>query len=149
MNLTRRKALELLATTAATGGVSEMAEQAASAQQTAGGAVTPNWLGNEAPQLPVGVTWGVAFARGTDVCVAAMTEWERTGDTRYRDKIVAGMDSITAMPYGFLSGPNQLYGYDPKTGKMGAIVPDGFGAYKKIRQKNSWVDSGSGSLPSE
>jgi hypothetical protein len=58
-----------------------------------------------------------------------MTEWERTGDTKYRGKIVAGMDSIAAMPYGFLSGPNQLYGYDPKTGKMGAIVPDGFGAY--------------------
>ena len=58
-----------------------------------------------------------------------MTEWERTGDTKYRDKIIAGMDSIAAMPYGFLSGPNQLYGYDPKTGKMGAIVPDGFGAY--------------------
>jgi hypothetical protein len=58
-----------------------------------------------------------------------MTEWERTGDTKYRDKIIAGMDSIAAMPYGFLTGPNQLYGYDPKTGKMGAIVPDGFGAY--------------------
>jgi hypothetical protein len=58
-----------------------------------------------------------------------MTEWERTGDTKFRDKIVAGMDSIAGMPYGFLSGPNQLYGYDPKTGRMGAIVPDGFGAY--------------------
>ena len=23
-----------------------------------------------------------------------MTEWERTGDTKYRDKIIAGMDSI-------------------------------------------------------
>ncbi len=50
-----------------------------------------------------------------------MTEWERTGDTRWRDKIVAGMDSIAAMPYGFLTGPNQLYGYDPKTGKLYAL----------------------------
>jgi len=58
-----------------------------------------------------------------------MTEWERTGETKYRDKIIAGMDSIAAMPYGFLQGPNQLYGYDPKTGKMGVIVEDGFGAY--------------------
>jgi hypothetical protein len=58
-----------------------------------------------------------------------MTEWERTGEAKYRDKIIAGMDSIAAMPYGFLQGPNQLYGYDPKTGKMGVIVPDGLGAY--------------------
>jgi hypothetical protein len=50
-----------------------------------------------------------------------MTEWERTGDNKWRDKIVAGMDSITAMPYGFLTGPNQLYGYDPNTGKLYAL----------------------------
>ena len=50
-----------------------------------------------------------------------MTEWERTGDTKYRDKIVAGMDSIAAMPFGFLTGPDQLYGYDPKTGKLYAL----------------------------
>jgi hypothetical protein len=58
-----------------------------------------------------------------------MTEWERTNEPKYRDKIIAGMDSIAAMPYGFLQGPNQLYGYDPKTGRMGVIVPDGFGSY--------------------
>jgi hypothetical protein len=58
-----------------------------------------------------------------------MTEWERTGDTRYRDKILAGMDSIVKMPYGFLSGPNQLYGYDPATGKLYALEPDGLGTY--------------------
>ena len=58
-----------------------------------------------------------------------MTEWERTGETKYRDKILAGMDSIAAMPYWFLSGPNQLYGYDPRTGKMVPLVADGFGVY--------------------
>jgi hypothetical protein len=58
-----------------------------------------------------------------------MTEWERTNEPKYRDKIVAGMDSIAAMPYGFMQGPNQLYGYDPKTGKLGVIVDDGFGIY--------------------
>jgi hypothetical protein len=58
-----------------------------------------------------------------------MTEWERTGDTAWRDKIVAGMDSIAAMPYGFMSGPSTLYGYDPKTGKMYLLTPDGFGVY--------------------
>jgi hypothetical protein len=50
-----------------------------------------------------------------------MTEWERTGDTKWRDKIVAGMDSIEAMPFGFLTGPDQLYGYHPKTGKLYAL----------------------------
>jgi hypothetical protein len=50
-----------------------------------------------------------------------MTEWERTGNAKYRDKILTGMDSIVAMKYGFLTGPNQLYGYDPKTGKLYAL----------------------------
>ena len=58
-----------------------------------------------------------------------MTEWERTGDTRYRDKILVGMDSIARMPYGFMTGPNTLYGYDPRTGKLYPLVPDGFGTY--------------------
>ncbi|MEO7143503.1 MAG: Tat pathway signal sequence domain protein [Bryobacteraceae bacterium] len=62
-------------------------------------------------------------------CGNWMTEWERTGGAKYRDKIVTGMDCIAKLPYGFLSGPNQLYGYDPKTGKIGAIVEDGFGSY--------------------
>jgi hypothetical protein len=58
-----------------------------------------------------------------------MTEWERTGSEKYRDKIIAGMDSIAAMPYGFLTGPNQLYGYEPATGKLYPMVKDGFGRY--------------------
>jgi hypothetical protein len=58
-----------------------------------------------------------------------MTEWERTNKPKYRDKIIAGMDSIAAMPYGFLTGPEQLYGYDPKTGKMYPLSPDGMGTY--------------------
>jgi len=58
-----------------------------------------------------------------------MTEWERTGEPKYRDKIVAGMDSIANMPYGFMTGPNTLYGYDPKTGKLYPLVDDGFGTY--------------------
>jgi hypothetical protein len=58
-----------------------------------------------------------------------MTEWERTGETKYRDKIIAGMDSIAAMPYGFLSGPDQLYGYNPANGKMVPLIQDGYGVY--------------------
>ena len=33
-----------------------------------------------------------------------MTEWERTGNTAYRDKILTGMKSIEAMPHGFRTG---------------------------------------------
>jgi hypothetical protein len=58
-----------------------------------------------------------------------MTEWERTGEVKYRDKIIAGMDSIARMPYGFMTGPNTLYGYDPKTGMLYPLSPDGFGVY--------------------
>jgi hypothetical protein len=47
-----------------------------------------------------------------------MTEWERTGDTRWRDKIMAGVDSMAAMPLGMRTGRNLLMGYDPATGKL-------------------------------
>jgi hypothetical protein len=58
-----------------------------------------------------------------------MTEWERTGETKYLDKILAGMDCIAKMPYGFLTGPNNLLGYDPKTGKLYPLSEDPFGTY--------------------
>ncbi|MDE6649214.1 MAG: hypothetical protein K2K45_04725 [Muribaculaceae bacterium] len=44
-----------------------------------------------------------------------MTEWERTGNTAYRDKIKAGMKSICALPSRLFTGPLAL-GYDPATG---------------------------------
>jgi hypothetical protein len=47
-----------------------------------------------------------------------MTEWERTGDTRWRDKIMAGVHSMAAMPLGMRTGRNLLMGYDPATGKL-------------------------------
>lgn len=49
-----------------------------------------------------------------------MTEWERTGDTKWRDKIMAGIKSISAMPYGFRTGKNMLMGFDPATGVLTA-----------------------------
>lgn len=57
-----------------------------------------------------------------------MTEWERTGDPKWRDKIVAGVESFKAMPYWMRSGKNLVYGYDPKTGKL-YQVSDQPGAY--------------------
>ncbi|MDO4173031.1 MAG: hypothetical protein Q4D28_10065, partial [Prevotellaceae bacterium] len=59
-------------------------------------------------RLRVGPDW-LAYAANW------FTEWERTGDARYRDKILAGMRSIAAMPHGLFSGPKAL-GYDPATG---------------------------------
>ncbi|MEO6569360.1 MAG: Tat pathway signal sequence domain protein [Opitutaceae bacterium] len=77
-----------------------------------------------------------------------MTEWERTGDTKWRDKILAGVDSILAMKYWMKSGVfnglnpdlpknadgkpqigplkgggSMTVGYDPATGKLFPI-PD-------------------------
>ena len=46
-----------------------------------------------------------------------MTEWERTGNTAYRDKIIAGMKSISALPHGIFTGPGVL-GFDPATGVL-------------------------------
>ena len=55
---------------------------------------------------------------GTDwcsFCAAWFTEWERTGDTKYRDKMIAGMKAVAAAPHGwFTSG----WGYDPDTGVL-------------------------------
>lgn len=45
-----------------------------------------------------------------------MTEWERTGDTKWRDRILKGMKALADMPYGLLSGPP--LGYDPATGQL-------------------------------
>ncbi len=59
-------------------------------------------------RLRVGPDW-MAYAGNW------FTEWERTGDVRWRDKIVAGMESIAALPHGLFSGPKAL-GYDPATG---------------------------------
>lgn len=47
-----------------------------------------------------------------------MTEWERTGDTKYRDKILMGVQNFSEMPYGFFSGKSGAFGYDPATHKM-------------------------------
>jgi hypothetical protein len=64
-----------------------------------------------------------------------MTEWERTGDTRWRDRILAGVNSIKAMPFwlqtgrkniGGRGGSAAVVGYDNSTGKLTPIpAPDG------------------------
>ncbi|UYY79443.1 Tat pathway signal sequence domain protein [Sphingomonas sp. R1] len=48
-------------------------------------------------EMTFGTTWAVLAG-------AWLTEWERTGDARWRDRIVAGMDSIGRLPRGWLTG---------------------------------------------
>jgi len=48
-----------------------------------------------------------------------MTAWERRKDTKYRDKIVTGLNDIKATPFKLFSGT--MYEYDPETGHLGYI----------------------------
>ena len=61
-------------------------------------------------RLRVGPDW-LAYAGNW------MTEWERTGSLKYRDKILTGMQSIADLPDGIFTG-NLAKGYDPATGRL-------------------------------
>lgn len=50
-----------------------------------------------------------------------MAQWERTGDLRYRDKIITGLKCIAAFPQGMMA--NSTCGYDPATGVLTPIAP--------------------------
>ena len=58
-----------------------------------------------------------------------MTAWERTGDKKWLNLILAGVDSIAAMPYGLETGKPEAnskalaatVGFDPQTGKLTPI----------------------------
>ncbi len=47
-----------------------------------------------------------------------MTEWERTGDKQWRNKIMEGVNSFAKMSNGFFSGEQGAFGYDPATKRM-------------------------------
>lgn len=61
-----------------------------------------------AVSVSVGTDWGAVSA-------AILTAWERTGDNKYRDKLLTSMRSIAALKHGWLSGGGA---YDPETGKF-------------------------------
>ena len=66
------------------------------------------------PYRPEPHALGVGF--GTDwgsLAAAWLAEWERTGEAKWRDKLVAGMKTIGAMPHGFFTSGAL---YDPATG---------------------------------
>ncbi|WP_410482806.1 Tat pathway signal sequence domain protein [Sphingomonas sp. A2-49] len=60
--------------------------------------------GAKRPVLPAGT---IEMTFGTTWCPLAaawLTEWERTGDVRWRDRILAGLDSIGRLPHGWMTG---------------------------------------------
>jgi hypothetical protein len=61
------------------------------------GIVQPGKLPAGRIQLGFGTSWGALVA-------AWFTEWERTGDVRWRDRILAGMDSIAGLPRQWWAG---------------------------------------------
>jgi hypothetical protein len=56
------------------------------------------------------------------MCGNWMAAWERTGDVKWRDKILAGATCIAAFPRGYFSGDS--CGYDPATNKLYLIHGD-------------------------
>jgi exo-rhamnogalacturonan lyase-like protein len=88
----------------------------------------PRIAGEPAVRIRIGPDW-IALAGNW------MTEWERTGDTKWRDQILAGVNSILTMPFwmetgrknvGGRGGSAAVVGYDNATGKLTPIAaPDG------------------------
>lgn len=56
-----------------------------------------------------------------------MTEWERTGNPVWKEKILRGVKSFAKMPYGFYSGVQGAFGYDPKTNELYQLNPNDIG----------------------
>ena len=65
-------------------------------------------------QQPTRLRWGPDW---TSLVGNWFTEWERTGDKQWLDKINAGMNSLTHLPNGLFTGKGP-YGYDPATGVL-------------------------------
>jgi hypothetical protein len=47
-----------------------------------------------------------------------MTEWERTGNTTWRDRILVGVKDMAKMPYGIRTGQNLVKGWNPVTADL-------------------------------
>ncbi|WP_088105213.1 hypothetical protein [Halalkalibacter urbisdiaboli] len=59
-----------------------------------------------------------------------LSEWERTENTFYKDKILQGINDLKQLPHRLLSGPT--FGYDPKTGKLYHIGDGNEGGYHMV-----------------
>jgi len=51
-----------------------------------------------------------------------MTEWERTGDTKWRDRILVGVKDMAKMPYGIRTGTNLVMGWNPITADLYPLI---------------------------
>ena len=51
-----------------------------------------------------------------------MTEWERTGDTKWRDRILVGVKDMAKMPYGIRTGRNLVAGWNPVTADLYPLI---------------------------
>jgi hypothetical protein len=56
-----------------------------------------------------------------------MTQWERTGDNTWRDKIMNGINSLSKMPYGMFSGRDGALGYNPDDNSLHQLSPSDIG----------------------
>jgi YetA-like protein len=82
----------------------------------------PRGAGEPPVRLRIGPDW---FALAGNW----MAMWERTGDKHWHDMILAGVDSLIAMPYGLETGKPEgnskalaaTVGFDPATGKLTPI----------------------------
>lgn len=77
-------------------------------RKVARGIVTPPDPNAREVYLGFGTDWG-------SLAGAWLTEWERTGDARMRDRLLAGMRGIAAQPLGFFTGGARM---DLATGAM-------------------------------
>lgn len=65
----------------------------------------PNAAENPPPAGAVRMEFGTSWC---SLLAAWLTEWERTGDTRWRDRIVNGMTSLAALPKRWLAGGSNM-----------------------------------------
>jgi hypothetical protein len=79
-------------------------------------------LANQPPKgpYPARISFGTDWA---SLVANWLTEWERSGSTHYRDKILTGMRDIAAMPHGFFNGDRM--GYEPDTGHLHNMIGNG------------------------
>ncbi len=51
-----------------------------------------------------------------------LTEWERTGDTKWRDRILVGVKDLAKMPFGIRTGQSLVMGWDPATAHLYQLI---------------------------
>ncbi|MCM4157241.1 hypothetical protein DHD80_14635 [Gramella sp. AN32] len=102
----------------------DLMEASAEASNNAIGKLDPVRLIMEKSQYPtharVGPDWLALVGNW-------MTQWERTGDEKYKNRIMAGVKSLAEMPYGMFSAKDAAFGYDPKTFKLYRLQEDDIG----------------------